>query len=394
MSRRRYGLRALLLKYLDLFRRVTWYRLARPVVILHSDDWGLVGIADRRHREELRRAGVAVSDSPWDGYSLETAEDLEELYSVLGRHRDGAGRPPRLGAGFVLANVDFERTLGDELKRLCLRPIHRGWPAPWRRPGLLAAYREGIERGLLYPTLHGVTHFCLATARSVLENGGRRRETLERLYRHGVSHLDSLTPWLGFEFRRSREPGASAWLPLAEQRRIVERGVELFDALFGRLPLSGCAPGYRANRDTYRAWAALGLGVIQEGPGGARRPYRDAGGLLHLHRTAELEPAVRGARDALEQALAQCTAAFEEGAPAVVSIHSINFQSSLRNHRDPTLELLDRLLSEIEERHPDILYLDDGDLQQILGDDAPGPRDGPAWTSRRGFSLLGPRTGG
>jgi aryl-alcohol dehydrogenase-like predicted oxidoreductase len=49
-----------------------------------------------------------------------------------------------------------------------------------------------------------------------------------------------------------------------------------------------------------------------------------------------------------------------------VSVHSINFHSSLRNFRDTTLQALDQLLSALEAKYPDLLYVHDGDLYRIV----------------------------
>jgi hypothetical protein len=54
------------------------------------------------------------------------------------------------------------------------------------------------------------------------------------------------------------------------------------------------------------------------------------------------------------------------GRPAIVCLHSINFHSTLKNHRDLTLKRLDRFLTLIENRYKDLLYVHDFDLWQII----------------------------
>jgi len=50
----------------------------------------------------------------------------------------------------------------------------------------------------------------------------------------------------------------------------------------------------------------------------------------------------------------------------VISVHSINFHSSLRDFRGPTLRALDQLLSALEAKHPNLLYVTDSDLYDIV----------------------------
>ena len=56
---------------------------------------------------------------------------------------------------------------------------------------------------------------------------------------------------------------------------------------------------------------------------------------------------------------------FGRGLPGIVSIHSINFHSTLRDFRTTTLALLDDFLGSVKKRWPNVLYVNDGDLLRI-----------------------------
>jgi hypothetical protein len=339
---------------------------SRPLVLFHSDDWGLAGIRDREGGEELRGAGLNLGESPYDSYSLETAEDLHFLYEVLLRHRDSVGRPPCMIFNYILANVDFLRVMESGYSGLPLLPLEEGFPGAWRRPGLLEAHGTGIRRGLIHPALHGVTHFCQRAAKRVMGGGDERASLLRLLYQAHTPMIPGRTPWLGFEYRDEPGVGGDGWLDSLEQRNLIQEGKNLFQRTFGKAPLSACAPGYRANQDTLRGWAEAGIRVVQEGPGFARAPYFDPHGLLHLHRNVPFEPALDVKGSAEEAVLEKAAEAFRKGRPAVLCMHSVNFHSTLRNHRDRTLEKLDRFLTLLESRFGDLLYLHDLDLWQIL----------------------------
>ena len=57
---------------------------------------------------------------------------------------------------------------------------------------------------------------------------------------------------------------------------------------------------------------------------------------------------------------------FERGIPAIVSVHSINFHSSLRDFRGPALQALDEFLSALEAKHPNLLYVHDMNLYELV----------------------------
>ena len=146
------------------------------------------------------------------------------------------------------------------------------------------------------------------------------------------------------------------------------RAAEIFRALFSSDPFSACAPGYRANADSRTAWFEAGVRFVQNGPGEPRGPYLDENGILSTFRTVEMEPAIE--RCDVERLVTQVGKCFADGLPAVISIHSINFHSTIQDFRTPTLKLLDEFLATLERKWPDLLYLHDADLFSIATEGA------------------------
>ncbi len=247
-------------------------RFDRPLVIFQSDDWGRVGVRDREGWNELRSAGMDLGANPYDSYSLETANDLHALTEVLKNHRDSVGRHPCIGMNFVMANVDFRRCAATGSHEIPLLPLTDGLPAPWQRPSLADAYREGIREGLFYPALHGLTHFSVAAAARELATDSDRRQLLQTLGRAGTPYIHWRMPWIGYEYWDPHLPANHRFLALADQRAAIQRAAKIFDAFFGSIPFSACAPGYRANQDTKAAWFEEGVRVVQGGPGERTSP--------------------------------------------------------------------------------------------------------------------------
>ena len=337
----------------------------RPLVLIQSDDWGRVGVRDREGMEELRAAGVVLGERAYDSYTLETADDLSVLKDVLNRHWDSDRNHPCIAMNFLLFNVDFEKTLSQGFSDIHLVQLAEGLPRPWRRPGLFEAYRAGVAEGVFQAALHGTTHFCRPAIERATVEGGDRVRLLKILWEAGTPYIYWRMPWVGYEYWDPGKPEGDRFIPLNRQQELIGEAVGAFAKFFSALPRSACAPGYRANRDTHRAWAEHGIRVAQNGPGSNFPPHFDNFGILHLGRTVEFEP-VTDPAFSVEACIGRAERSFELGLPAIVSVHSINFHSTVQDFRSRTVSALDEFLSALETRHPELLYVRDEDLWEAI----------------------------
>jgi hypothetical protein len=344
-------------------RRAAKFRFSRPLIVFQSDDWGRAGVRDREGWDALRAAGVNLGEKAYDCYSLETSDDLHALSTTLQKHRDSVGRHPCVGMNFITANVDFERAQQSP-GEIHLWPLTDGLPRGWERPGLLEAYRNGIEDQVFFPCLHGLTHFCSGAIARELQCEGDRRRLLETLWAAGTGYIHWRMPWIGYEYWDPSQPRDQRFLPMSDQRANIQRASEIFRTMFGAAPVSACAPGYRANHDTKVAWFEGGVRVVQGGPEKQRAPSADNNGMLLTSRNVEMEPAT--ATCSLESVVKEANDCLARGVPAIVSVHSINFHSTIRDFRTDTLALLDAFLGAMEKRWPELLYVHDGDLWRIV----------------------------
>jgi len=79
----------------------------------------------------------------------------------------------------------------------------------------------------------------------------------------------------------------------------------------------------------------------------------------------ELEPAVEESFS-LDAAVEAATKCIQRKLPVIVSIHSINFHSTLQDFRTATLQVLDKFLTVLERQYPNLLYVHDEDLWQLV----------------------------
>jgi hypothetical protein len=344
---------------------VEGFAFGRPLVALQSDDWGRVGVRDREGWQELRELGVNLGERSYDFYSLETAEDVSAVVSLLQRHRDSTGQSACLGMNFIVANVDFTKVGANNFRQIYLRTLSDGLPDGWKRPGLFEAYREGISAGVFSPALHGTTHFCRPAVERHLDDRGEQGVLLRTLWKAGVPYIHWRMPWIGFEYWDSERPGEEDFLAPRVQETLIDSAVASFTAFFSKAPRSACAPGYRANESTHDAWAKRGIQVAQNGPGSPMPPHFDGNGILHLYRSIDFEPAA-GQEVSVDGCLRAAEECFARGLPAIISVHSINFHSTIKDFRSRTLALLDDFLTALEAKHPDLLYVRDEDLYDLV----------------------------
>ena len=351
---------------------------SRPLVGLQSDDWGRVGVRDKEGYDWLRSRGLRLGEHPYDLYTLETADDLAALAALLGRHHDSTGRPPCLVMNFCTANLDFKKIDFKEVrrrgfKRAELLALAQGLPGSWSRPGLIESYREGIRKGVFYPALHGLTHFCPVAVENLLAEDGERARLLRMLWEAETPYIYWRMPWIGYEYWNPEKPHAG-FLGAERQGSLIQQACEYFSTLFGMQPASACAPGYRSNSETHRSWSESGVRVVQNGTGsGLKAPHMDEFGLLHLYRTIDFEPSQRELD--IEKYLQIAGSCFSRGLPVIISIHSINFHSSLKDFRTSTLAVFDLLLTALESKYPELLYVHDRDLYAIATEGAFRSRD-------------------
>ena len=349
------------------------FGFSRPLVALHSDDWGRVGVRDREGFELLRSQGLRLGEHAYDFYTLETAEDVGALAGLLRRHRDATGCSPPVMMNMCTSNLDFAKMRGEGFRRPLLLPLKDGLPGKWSRPGLMDAYRAGVEEGLFIPALHGMTHYSPVAVENALSENGERADLLRLLWEAETPYIFWRMPWIGYEYWNPERPRAG-FLDRRTQEQLISQSAENFRGVFEQAPTVACAPGCRANPDTHRAWAQAGIRVAENGSGsGLCPPHFDEFGLLQLYRIIDFEPSHRELE--IEKYLEIAGACFARGVPLIISVHSVNFHSTLKDFRTPTLAAMDELLTALETKFPELLYVTDDDIYTIVTEGVVRSRD-------------------
>jgi hypothetical protein len=199
---------------------------------------------------------------------------------------------------------------------------------------------------------------------NALAEAGERAEFLRLLWEAETPYIFWRMPWIGYEYWNPERP-RSGFLGGETQQRLIHQAYESFRGIFGTTPIAACAPGCRANRETFRAWAQAGIRVAENGSGnGLHPPHFDEFGLLHIYRIIDFEPSQRELE--IEKYLEIVDACFSHGVPAILSVHAINFHSTLKDFRTGTITAMDEFLTALEKRYPELLYVSDEDIYTIV----------------------------
>ena len=168
---------------LNLKNSIGW-KTNKKIIVFSVDDYGNVRINSKEARINMHNAGMKIY-SRFDLFdTLETKQDLAELYSVLESVKDKNGRHAVFTTFALPCNVNFEKmesegyhyyhyeTLPETFDKLSKQQ-------PDAYLGAWDLLKEGIEKGLLKPQFHGREHLNLNIFRDKLVK--REKELLTAL---------------------------------------------------------------------------------------------------------------------------------------------------------------------------------------------------------------------
>jgi hypothetical protein len=303
-------------------------RIVPRAVVIQSDDWGFCAWVPDEGAYRALLATPAFRTPAGRAYgrsTLESANDVTRLAEVLASVRGGDGMPPVLQANTVMAAPDFGR-LSPPFKPEALPLVgHPDTPPRWQRPGLWDAVARAARAGLWWTELHGLHHVPEQAWLEALRRGDADAKQALVYQTTVCEAVEASGEYAPSEPKKTRE------LNLAH-------AVELFREGFGRAPASLCPPDYRWDETLEHAAEEVGITIIQ-GKAEQVRP------LIRLQRRLfpTKWPSVRGKRFytppriafeprgemggplGAEVTHARVIREWEQGRPAVISTHRLNY---------------------------------------------------------------------
>ncbi len=324
-------------------------------IIIESDDWGLERALSFDSIESLEKKYGRNKLSRWTYDSLETPEDLDELFGVLEKYKNKFEYPPVITANFITHNVDYS-----DKEKLSFIPISKGFNTDEKQ--LLKLYRTGIEKKYIFPQLHGYSHFNLSALR-IYFNSAEGKEAFSRNFFTGTATVKGNLKFLHGELSKKN----------SESFKIKDAS-EVFNSFFGFRPRSIIPPTFILDHECIDILRENNISLVQS----SNRLLTSMNkrlGFPYLQKRKGIYWSVRNCRldphsdynFLHEQCIDSIENTFKDRLPAVIDFHRVNFAGRFApEYRKMTIKELGLLLDKIHKKWPEVKFIHSQKLNEIL----------------------------
>jgi hypothetical protein len=219
-------------------------------VVFESDDWGACEhVRNQEDAALLQPILEKLTQEPVRlNSTLESPEDLQQLYQVLETARGCDGRPAVFTTFMCLGNPDYAAIAESDFHEYHDIGIDEGVPAGWERGDLIGKWREGVHRGVIAPEFHaGLHHTSPHLWLELLRSDGPQAQAARVLFEHNAYVQRQHLP----EYHKMNAKAQHDW---------VHRAVQRFERIFGFLPRAGVTSD--ALPMTEVIWSVNGLEIF------------------------------------------------------------------------------------------------------------------------------------
>ena len=363
-------------KYSSLFLSK---KISKKIIVIESDDWGSVRMPSKETYNHCLEAGYAVDKNAYTKFdSLETDQDLEELFNLLSIHKDCNGNNPIFTANCLVANPDFEKILESDCKNYYFETVDETFSKSINSKNVLRLWKEGNEEKFFTMQSHGREHLNVARFMFDLEKGNADALFALKNKMPGIFAKNNYI--LGNEYVVALENSDQD--DLMSKCKIIGEGLDLFFQTFGYYSKSYIACNYVWDPEIEKVLNEKKVAYIQgtifqmtpKGKfNGFKKTLHYTGEMnnqqqTYLVRNAHFEPVYDG-QAALNNCLKQINLAFKLNLPAIISTHRINYVSTMdKSNRSTGLKYLDVLFKTILKRWPDVTFMTTTELGNYIND--------------------------
>lgn len=365
---------------INQIKNVAGTRTRRKLVVFAVDDYGNVRLSSRKARKQMDQAGLKVY-SRFDAFdTLETRQDLEQLFEVLTSVKDHTGSHAVFSPFALPCNINFEQLEDENFQQYRFELL----PETYEKLTALDAgsyqgtwqlWQEGINKGLMQPQFHGREHLNVRQFEEMLSN--RSPALMASLRARSLTSVPSpknteRSLMAAFSFERVEEVKAI--------HSIISEGLDYFEKVFGYRATVFMPPAGQDHPDLYPALSRDGIKYIDttfyhkkhlgEGKyqtvinywGKQHGPH-----LKGILRNVVFEPTHHNYSNGVGEALQQIEAAFRWKKPAVISSHRVNFCGHIdAENRKRGLRSLGTLLQEIVKKWPDAEFVSSAEIGEVI----------------------------
>jgi hypothetical protein len=363
----------------NLKNSIGW-KTNRKIVVFSVDDYGNVRLHSKQARAKLDEAGMKIY-SRFDALdTLETKQDLEQLYEVLNSVKDKNGRSAVFTPFALPCNIDFEKMKAEDFRQFHFETLPETYKKltaeqPQAYEGAWDLWQEGIVKGYMKPQFHGREHLNLHVFNDKLKN--RDVELLTALKNKSYTSISdeaypTMSSFAALDFWDVNEN--ETLIP------IIKEGLELFEKVYGYASNYFTPPVYNIHHSLFKTLKENGirfidLGLVRKEHQGLNK-YKTSFNFIGkktkdkltiMVRNVVFEPTEDRDLDWVDFTMQQIETAFRWMKPAIISSHRVNFCGHIdQANRQKGLDALQRLLYEIVKKWPDVEFMSADELAESL----------------------------
>lgn len=347
------------------------------MLVIESDDWGSIRMSSKDAFQSLLKKGYCVDQCPYNIYdALESNQDLEMLFDVLGSVKGGDGKPAVLTANNIVANPDFHKIKESGFQEYHYEPFIETLRRYPKHDKVLELYQQGIQDGVVMPQFHGREHVHVLHWLEGLRTGNAKAIDT---FAHQMFSV-----FLGERSNCNKEYlNAMAFYNKSEKEFIevsVTSGIDMFESIWGFKNETVIAPCYQWHPDLEETFYTCGIKIIQGGRAQISPNFNKEGYTVIRHfngqknkldqiytvRNVVFEPSMNRNKNWVDASLREISNAFFWKQPAIISSHRLNYIGWLNpENRDENLRLLGNLLKNVMKKWPDVIFISSDQLTKF-----------------------------
>lgn len=353
------------------------WRTRRKIVVFESDDWGSLRMPAADIYEKLERAGLDLRSADAERYNrndnLATSKDIESLFEELVRIKDKNGNSAVFTPVSIVANPDFKKIEDSGYEKYFYEPFTETLKRFKGCEGSFRLWKEGIEKRLFVPQMHGREHLNVKVWMNALN---QKDKDVLFAFKHGVwGFVPKSYPKMDYQ---------AAFLlndisDLQYHEKVIKEGLDIFENIFGYRAVYFVPPNGQFNnslnkvlidsRIKLRSAALVQVESLAYGKTKKRIHFlgqKDKHGMQYITRNCVFEPGQKG-RDWVDSCLNDIRSAFKWNKPAIISTHRVNYVGALNiSNRDNGLKQLSLLLEQIVKNWPDVEFMTTEELGDLM----------------------------
>ena len=365
----------------NLKNSIGW-KTNRKIVVFSVDDYGNVRLNSAEARKNMDDAGMKIY-SRFDALdTLETTQDLEQLFAVLSSVKDKNGRHAVFTPFALPCNIDFKKMEADDYQNFHFETLPNTYKKlaiqqPEAYSGTWDLWKEGIARGFLKPQFHGREHLNLTIFNDKLKK--RDAQLLTALKNKSYTSIsDDAYPTMSsmaeLDFWHVTEN--------ADLKPILKEGLRLFEEVYGYKSIYFTPPVFSIHHSLFQTIKNNGIQFLDlalvrnehQGLNVYKKSFNYIGkktreGLTIMVRNVVFEPTEDRGIDWVDFTIRQIETAFRWNKPAIISSHRVNFCGHIdTKNREKGLMALKNLLQRIVKKWPDVEFMSADEMALILKD--------------------------